>query len=303
MKELALKIIEPDIYNIRRAIQLLLELSKVRITFFVAVSAAFGFILANGSISTDIIIPTLGVFILACGSSALNHYQERKTDALMDRTKSRPIPSGAVSPAVALTIVISFILLGLFLLYMTVNAAGFFLGLLAVLWYNAFYTPLKRITPMAVVPGALIGSIPPMIGWIAGGGSITDVGIYAIALFFFIWQIPHFWLLLLIYSRDYESAGFPTLTRIFEEGQLSRVTFIWIAALSVSSSLIPLSGINISFITNVLLLGSGIWLLWKSRSLLSQNYERKTFRFAFRNINTYVLLVVLLLILDKIIDL
>ncbi|MGE5679888.1 MAG: hypothetical protein ACM34K_03310, partial [Bacillota bacterium] len=87
------------------------------------------------------------------------------------------------------------------------------------------------------------------------------------------------------------------------EGQLSRVTFIWIAALSVSSSLIPLSGINISFITNVLLLGSGIWLLWKSRSLLSQNYERKTFRFAFRNINTYVLLVVLLLILDKIIDL
>lgn len=303
MKAIALKLMEFDTFNLRRSIQILLDLSKIRITFFVAVSAVIGFILASGRISEEMIIPTLGVFILACGSSALNHYQERKSDALMDRTKSRPLPSGAITPRIALIVVISFIALGSFLLYSSSGPAAFALGLLAVFWYNGFYTPLKRKTALAVVPGALIGSIPPMIGWAAGGGSLMDIEIYALALFFFIWQIPHFWLLLLIYSRDYENAGFPTLTKLFNTDQISRITFVWIAALAVSCLLIPLSGVVHNIYANLILLASGMWLVWKTRKLLSKNFERITFRYAFRDINAFVLFVVLLLAINKIINL
>ncbi|MDP4175070.1 MAG: protoheme IX farnesyltransferase [Bacteroidota bacterium] len=302
MKAIALKLLEYDSYNIKRAIGILMELGKVRITFFVAFSTAIGFILASGSISGNIIIPTLGVFILACGSSAMNHYQERKSDALMERTKQRPLPSGAIKPKHALIIVFTFLALGLMLIYVSSNFTAMLLGVLAVLWYNAFYTPLKKVTPLAVVPGALIGAIPPIIGWVAGGGSVFDKEIFAVALFFFIWQIPHFWLLLLIYSRDYESAGFPTLTRLFNMDQLSRITFIWIAALAVSCLLIPLSGVVHNLYINILLLISGLWLLWKSRNLIFKGSERRVYRYAFRDINNYVLFVTVVLALNKIIN-
>jgi protoheme IX farnesyltransferase len=285
--------------KIKKYINIFFELGKVRITFFVAVSTSAGYILAKGRLDWQMILPSAGVFLLACGSSAINHYQERRTDELMDRTKMRPLPSGELKEAYAIIFILSLISVGILVLYLFTNLTAVGLGVLAVLWYNAFYTPLKKVTAMAVVPGALIGSIPPTIGFVSGGGNLLDPEILALALFFFIWQIPHFWLLLLLYDKDYEKAGFPTLTKLFSKEQLSRITFIWIVALAASCLLIPFFGLVNNLIINVVLIIAGLWLVWKTRKLLSVHYERVTFRFVFREINTFVLIVVLLLSVNK----
>ena len=277
----------------------LLVLGKVRITAFVSISAALGYLLANGTADWSMLLPVLGVFILSGGSSALNQYQEHIYDGMMHRTMFRPIPTGSITPAAGLLISIILILCGEFMLLAFGSMEAFMLGWFAVLWYNGLYTPLKRFTALAVVPGALIGAIPPAIGWVSGGGSLLNPQIWVLGLFFFIWQIPHFWLLVLIYDKDYERAGYPTLTQIFTHKQLTRVTFVWIVALAVSCMLIPLFGLSNSLITDVLLVVAGFWLIIRTSSLLNQYQNKNQIRFAFMNINFYVLAVALLLSADK----
>lgn len=198
---------------IKKHINIILELGKVNITSFVAISSSLGFIVYSGNFSLKIILPTIGVFLLACGSSAFNHFQERETDAKMERTRSRPIPSGLITPFYAFITASILSLGGLALLYFSSNLSSMLLGIVALIWYNIIYTPLKKVNALAVVPGSIIGALPPMIGYAAAGGNPFDAQILVVALFFFIWQIPHFWLLLLIHNKDYEKAGFPTLTK------------------------------------------------------------------------------------------
>ena len=121
-----------------------LELAKVKITGAVAFSTFLGYVLFNGKINLGLLLPTLGIFLLACAASALNHYQEYDTDALMERTKNRPIPSGSVSPGKALAFAILLTLIGGYVLYIGAGYVGLQLGILALLWYNAIYTPLKK---------------------------------------------------------------------------------------------------------------------------------------------------------------
>ncbi|HEX3074616.1 MAG TPA: UbiA family prenyltransferase, partial [Ignavibacteriales bacterium] len=171
--------------KISKYLNVFLELGKVRITFFVAVTASAGYILSSGRIDSAMVLPVLGIFILSCGSSAFNHYQERHTDKLMDRTKGRPLPAGIVSARAGFMFAFSASLIGLAMLYFFSSITAFLLGVLALFWYNILYTPMKRVTALAVVPGALIGSIPPAIGWVAAGGELADPRVWALALFFF----------------------------------------------------------------------------------------------------------------------
>jgi protoheme IX farnesyltransferase len=285
----------------KQKLDIFFELTKIKITLFVTVTTAFGYICAAGEINTGLIAPALGILILACGSAAVNHFQERKTDALMSRTKFRPIPSGRISPLNALIIALVLIVTGSIILYVGSDLLALGLGLLNLVWYNAIYTPLKKYNSLAIIPGSLVGAIPPAVGWVAAGGHIFDPRILIISFFFFIWQIPHFWLLLLILSKDYEQAGFPTITQIFNHEQLSRITFIWIAATGVSGILIPVFGLVNLPLINYCILGLSIWLTWKSTSLLKPNAGKKYFRFAFKEINVFALLVVILLAIDKLV--
>lgn len=275
------------------------ELGKFRITSFVALSSSVGYILNRGAIEFEMILPIFGTFLLAAGSSAINHFQDRKFDALMERTKSRPIPSNRIDPISALMIGVNFILLGSVVLYMSSNSTALYLGWLAVIWYNGIYTPMKRKYAMAVVPGALIGAIPPIIGWVASGGQVFDMKILMVAFFFFIWQIPHFWLLVLIHGNDYEKAGFPTISKIYSSLQVSRITFVWIAALVASCFLIPLFNVATKPATFILLFLLGIWLLLSTKNILSSYLEKIIFRKAFIKINLYVLAVIIIISLDK----
>jgi len=273
----------------------------MRITSFVTITTAFGYIAASDRIDIEIIPVLLGVLLLAFGSASLNHFQERDFDAKMNRTKSRPIPSCRISPANVLRISLTLIVFGSVILILWTNLLALGLGLLNLVWYNFIYTLLKRKTPFAIVPGSLVGAIPPAIGWAATGGSLLDPQIIIIAFFFFIWQIPHFWLLLLVMDKDYQQAGFPTLTQIFNHAQLSRITFIWIISTAVTGLMIPLFGIVAELWINLGLFISAALLSWKAFGLLVESTDFSAFRLNFRYINYFALFVVFLVSIDKLI--
>jgi protoheme IX farnesyltransferase len=285
---------------VTRWINILLELTKFRISLFSTLSTFAGFILARRGLSSDMIFPILGVFLLASGSCALNQYQERQNDHLMERTQGRPIPSKKLSPSTALKISIGLLLFGSILLYFGAHWSALGLGLFAVLWYNGVYTFLKRKSAFAAIPGALVGAIPPVMGWISGKGFFSlDPQILAISFFFFIWQVPHFWLLLLNFGRDYEKAGLPSLTRIFTSAQLSRITFIWIFATAAACMMIPLFGIVESHAIQGGLLVAAFWLMWKSLRLLTAKGRKFSLPFTFKTVNSYAVVVMILLTLDN----
>jgi len=277
-----------------------MELGKVRITFFVAISGSVGYILSKGSADLLMLISMFGVFVLSVGSAAFNHYQEIDTDSLMDRTKNRPLPAKKISQDVALIFATFTSLLGLLILAISTSAVTLALGVLAIIWYNVIYTPLKKRTPLAIMPGALVGALPPAIGWSAAGGSTLDPQLWILALFFFIWQIPHFWFLLLIFDKDYQKAGFSTLTETFSDLQLSRISYIWIVALAATCMLIPLFGVTHNMMTNVILFAAGVLMVYRTGIYIRQYSEVKFLKLAFLNVNIYVLVVVFLLSIDKI---
>jgi len=280
-------------------ISILLELTKFRISLFSTLSTFSGFILARQGLSCDMIFPILGVFLLASGSCALNQYQEREYDQLMERTQSRPIPSKKLSPSTALTISIRLLLFGSILLSVGTHWSALGFGLFAVFWYNGVYTSLKRKSAFAAIPGAVVGAIPPVIGWVSGKGYFSlDPQILAVSFFFFIWQVPHFWLLLLRVGRDYERAGLPSLTKIFSSTQLSRMIFMWIFATATVCMMIPLFGIVESHAIQGGLFLVAFWLVRKSLKLLAIHRIQFPFQPIFRNINSYAVLVIFLITLD-----
>lgn len=280
-------------------IGVLSELTKFRITFFVSITTYVGFILHSGTINFDFLLPTIGVLILASGASALNEYQEKNSDYQMERTKVRPIPSGRITGSNALIISLLLILTGSIILAFHSNTV-LLLGLFTLVWYNGVYTPLKQFTAFAIIPGSLVGALPPIIGWAASGGFIFDEQILALSSFMFIWQIPHFWLLLLMYDHEYREAGFPTLSKIFSYKQISQISFVWIVILVISSTLFYLTNLSVSIYANVLLIISGLATLYFSSKVLFKD-GREIYKKSFLQINAYVLFVLIIISLEKII--
>jgi heme o synthase len=279
----------------------LLELGKVRITFAVSLTTVTGYILAAGVIDFGLILPTLGIFLLASGSSAINHYQERERDAMMGRTSNRPIPSGRISPLGALVFSILLSVTGSALIYAGSGMLAMQLGILALIWYNGIYTPLKKRTAFAVVPGSVIGAIPPLVGWVAGGGELLDPRALFIAFFFFIWQVPHFWLLLLKFGKEYENAGLPSITSIYSDKQIKNTTFIWTMATAVAALMLPVFGIVNSKLIGIGLLVAVIWLVIVFSKLLRKGDQAFNPRHYFMKINYFVLFMIIFLSVDSLI--
>lgn len=281
-----------------RFIKLLAELNKVKITFAVALTTMAGYALAKNSIDSGLLLPMIGIFILACGSAALNHFQDKDKDGLMKRTKDRPIPSGRIAANWVFVIAIIEIALGDYLIYLGSNFLAAQLGLLALIWYNGIYTPLKRKTAFAVVPGSIIGSIPPMVGWVAGGGELSDPKLMVLAFFFFIWQVPHFWLLMLKYGKEYETAGYPSITSMISKEQIKKATFMWTAATAVTALMIPASGLVSTIFFKVCILLASVWLIYVFSKLLRKSSKEFNPFYYFMRINYFVLIIIVSLSID-----
>lgn len=280
----------------RKYLKLYMELGKVRITFAVTLTTFVGYFMVDGKMDLTLIWVLLGIFLLASGSAALNQYQEYHHDAKMDRTKSRPIPSGAISPTHGLLFSIILSAVGAYLLFWSSGFESMQLGLLALLWYNGIYTPLKRKTAFAVVPGSVIGAIPPMVGYVAAGGNVLDPQILAVAFFMFMWQIPHFWLLIMKNGEDYRKAGFPTISDIYNQQQLKSITYVWIAATAVSSLLLPLMNVLHGNVLLILLAISVLTVLIGFSTIFKNEYSRKSIFKYFMGINIYLLYILGLII-------
>ena len=187
-----------------------LELMKLRLSFLVVISALLGYLIA----ADVIIIPQLimlisGGFLVTGSSNAFNQIIERNLDEMMDRTKSRPIPSHKLTVIEGSIFAFTIGIIGIFLLW-KINTTCAVLGVLALFLYVAIYTPLKTKSPIAVFAGAFPGSIPPMLGYVAASGHFgLEPGVLFIVQFF--WQYPHFWTIAWKLDDDYKKAGFRLL--------------------------------------------------------------------------------------------
>ncbi len=285
-----------------------LQLLKLRITVASTFTLVVGYVMARGRFDWPLVPLSLGVLLQACGAAAFNQVQDAKVDALMPRTAARPIPSGRVSRSGAGVFAATLLAAGTALLYPYSPAAAW-LGVGAAVVYNLVYTPLKRVTPFAALPGALIGALPPAMGWTAAGGYLQDPTIHLVSFFFFLWQIPHFWLLLLFYAQDYQGGGLPSLLDRFDRVQVLRLTFLWIAAVSAAALLLPLARLFDRPALAYVLAGAGALLVVRAIALLRLAVPgvtpgaalqpfRRACRLRFMEINTFALLVCVLLVTD-----
>ena len=217
-----------------------LILTKVRITTLVLVTAATGFLLASGE-GMDIPLlawTLLGTGLAASGAAALNQVLERSFDARMQRTAGRPIPAGRMSSSHGLAVGIGLSLAGVTVLAALVNLLTAALGALTVLLYVGVYTPLKRMTTLNTIVGAVPGAIPPVMGWTAASGTL---GVPAGVLFaiLFLWQLPHFLAIAWIFRDDYRRGGFPMLPVVDPEGRTTGHQVALYCAALVPVSLLP----------------------------------------------------------------
>jgi len=275
----------------------LLSLLKYKVSLAVTFTAITGYIVYTGSLDLQILKLALGVFILAGGSSGLNEYQESMFDSKMPRTMHRPIPAGKISRNHALIISILFILTGVFVLFISFGIIPALLGAFNVAWYNLLYTNLKRITPFAVVPGSLVGAVPVFIGWTAAGGFIFESTIVFIAFFIFIWQIPHFWLLMLKYGHEYQQAGFQTINQSFSHDSLKKIIFAWVLATSAFSISIPLFLRNISLLFFLFIFALNIVFVFIFSTLSFGKVTEFSIKKSFISINIYMFLFMMMLMI------
>jgi heme o synthase len=187
------------------------ELTKPRITTLVLLTAGVGYAIGwRGGLELAQLLSFLaGTALLCGGASALNQYLEREADGRMVRTSRRPVPAGRIAASEALAFGLAISAAGLLLLAL-VNRLTLALGAASLLSYVLVYTPLKRVTPLCTVVGAVPGALPPLMGWAAARGSLGPAG-WALFAILFLWQLPHFLAIGWLYRDDYARGGFPML--------------------------------------------------------------------------------------------
>ena len=273
--------------------------TKFVLSFAVSLSALFAYIMAKGEIGLDMFLATFSVLLVAMGVSTLNQVQEYREDSKMERTKNRPIAAGRMLPRTGVMIAVVLIFISFVLIYTLLGLTGINFFAFAFIWYNLMYTPLKKRSALAVVPGAVLGVIPPAIGWLVAGHSLFEIEFIAIAVYYFIWQVPHFWLLVMLFHGDYKDGGYPTAMRLFGEGTLQRLTFVWLV-LTIHAGIFLVYTFNVySYVTVVLSVILGIWAFVTAMKLLKKEFQLSDARSIFWKINASFLGIIILLSIDE----
>jgi protoheme IX farnesyltransferase len=256
-------------------------LTKPRLNVLVVATSAAGYYLGTATPPApwSMAQAVCGTALVAAGSAVLNQVYERDTDALMRRTRLRPLPDGRVTADEAAVFGVGLAALGILLLMVRTNALAALLALATLILYVVIYTPLKRRSDIATLVGAIPGALPPLIGWAAAHGSLS-VGGWVLFAIVFLWQIPHFMAISWLYREDYGKGGFPLLTVIDPAGRSAgRQALIYAGALlpvSLLPTVVGLSGRSYFWIA--LVLGSAIvWLSWRFAASRSEPAARALF--------------------------
>lgn len=216
------------------------ELTKPRLTLLVVLVALFGFYLGlDGPLEPSLLAHTLaGTGLVAGGAAALNQLMERRSDARMSRTSGRPLPAGRLMPGDALVFGVVISAIGLVELYVAANALASTLAAVTLAGYLFCYTPLKRITPLCTLVGAVPGALPPVIGYTAAGGTL-DAGAAALFAILFFWQLPHFLAIATLYRDDYAAAQMPMLPVVDPTGSRTARRMVLYSLGLVGASVLP----------------------------------------------------------------
>ncbi len=279
-----------------------LELGKLKIMLPVSLTGFTGYFVYNPHISFSLFLVSLGILFLAVAASVLNQLQEIGIDSKMERTQNRPIPAHRIKVPRAIFFFFSNLIAGITIIYIWGNLNAALIALFTIFWYNVIYTYSKRITAFAVVPGALTGALPPLIGWVAAGGGMWDKPIVFIEFLLFTGQIPHFWLLILKYGEEYKKAGIPSLTEVLSRTQISRLTFTWVVTSVIAAIFLCYFEIFHSLpVIGILLAGSAV-VIWQFFGLINSEVPKRTHKRYTILLDSYFLLVLLLLIADRIVS-
>jgi protoheme IX farnesyltransferase len=276
-----------------------LQLTKPRLSTLVLVTVAVAYFVASPAnfAAGPFVAVLVGMALVVGGGNALNQYAEREFDAQMPRTRSRPLPSGRVSPAAALTFGLACVVGGLSILLLAVNPLTGALAAIAAVLYVLVYTPLKRKTPLCTLVGAVPGAIPPLVGWAAARGTL-DAGAWALFAIQFLWQMPHFMAISRLYREDYERGGYPMLSVVDPTGVApGRLSLIFTLAL-VPATLAPFfmgllgtAYLVISLALGLAFLGMVIW------SLLGTDTSRQ--RWVFLSSLLYLMGLLAFMLIDR----
>jgi protoheme IX farnesyltransferase len=278
---------------------LYLQLAKVRLSSLVVATAATGFLLgARGGLDLPRLVWTLlGTALAACGANALNQWIEVARDARMRRTRDRPLSARRLRVRSALTFACVTGLAGPALLVLKVDIATAGLALAALLVYILAYTPLKVRTPLSTLVGAVVGALPPMVGWVGAAGRL-DAGAWVLGGILFLWQIPHSLALAWLYRDDYRRGGFCLLPVIRPSdsvtGDLIVLYTLVLVLLTLQMTLIGVAGPV--YAVGALLLGVGLLIAGVA---LERQPSRAAARQLFLATVVYLPLLLALLILDR----
>ncbi len=216
------------------------RLIRLPLSAMVALSAL------SGALASDLQVPwtilwavAWGIFLLSASCSVLNQVQERFTDALMRRTCRRPLACGELTANTGTAIGVILGSGGLIILFVTTGGATTLLGLVATGWYLLIYTPLKRLSSLAVIAGTPCGALPPLIGWMAAGGDPLDPRPLTLVLLMVLWQVPHYWLLALPDRDELRRVGFKVLPEKLSRHQLLNISHFWILGMVTATLLLP----------------------------------------------------------------
>ena len=288
-----------EVWYSRAFVKDYITFTKAILSFAVGIPGVFVYLLGADEIKSSLWVTFLAIFFLALGVCALNQFQEYTLDALMDRTKSRPLVTQRIGRSEAIIAIFGLIFLSMVLIYTVLSFTGIAIFTVVVFLYNGIYTPFKRVSPYAVFPGALLGVIPPLLMWLLTKKSLLSLDFLSLMWFYFVWQMPHFWLLVLMHHKEYKKAGFPTMVEVLGSKSLARITYIWIvfttiSALMVVSYFMPKSNAVLS----IILLHS-IFILYSSIPLFKKDLSKKIFKKIFMQLNLYTLCVIGFLVFDK----
>lgn len=233
------------------------SLTKPRLSGLVMFTCLLGMYLAPTPLSFSLVFYTLFfLYLVVAGACTINCYLEKDIDAKMQRTASRPLPSGRISTLKAAVLGVTLIVIGLVGLAVKVNLLAMFLAFIATFSYVALYTPLKKISPIALFIGAIPGAIPPLVGWVAATGSISYWGILLFSILF-VWQIPHFLAIAIYHVRDYAVAGIKVFPAIFGT-RVTKIRILFYSFLLMCIALTPFyfgKITSLNYILMTLLLG------------------------------------------------
>lgn len=276
------------------------EITKMRLALSVVFSSVAGYLLGVETVDFKILtLLSLGGYFMVGASNAFNQIIERDLDALMNRTKNRPIPAGRMSVNAAFTIATVFTILGIAILYI-INAQTALFGAISIFLYTCVYTPLKTKTPLAVFVGAFPGAIPFMLGWVA---ATNEFGIEPGTLFAlqFFWQFPHFWAIGWFLFEDYKRGGFFMLPT-GKQDKGTAVQTIMYTVWTVLISIVPVFGITgtlkLSVPAAIIVLLLGLGMLHFALELFKKMTEKAAKQLMLASVS-YITLLQIVYVVDK----